>query len=89
MGWAMIFVSLGFFLFFFVFFLFCVCVCVDDGYLAKKTTMGRCVISTVGRQMWPRSTIVGVGIVVGAEIIFMHHHGWWSCDFFFFLGVPE
>ena len=33
----------------------------DDGYLAKKTTIGRCIISTVGRQMWPRSTIVGVG----------------------------
>ena len=47
------------------------CVCVDDGYLAKKTTMGRCVISTVGRQMWPRSTIVGVGIVVGGLGLFL------------------
>ena len=28
-------------------------------------------------------------VLEGAEIIFMHDHGWWSCDFFFFLGVPE
>ena len=39
--------------------------------MAKKTTVGRCVISIVGRQLWPRSTIVGVGIVVGGLGLFL------------------
>ena len=29
------------------------------------------------------NTSIGVGMLQGLRIFFMHHRGWWFCDFFF------